>query len=67
MQVATGDDEQAERYRPPGDVLRVGHEHEVVGAPAHAADAVVAEHVEETLLHSASRFLEEKIFTNIIV
>lgn len=67
LQVAAGDDEQAERHRPPRDVLRVGREHVVVGAPAHAADAVVAEHVEETLLHPASRFLGKTILKKIVI
>lgn len=57
LHVAAGDDEEAERRRPPGDVPRVGQQQEVVGAPAHAADAVVAEDVEDVVLHTVSRFL----------
>lgn len=57
LHVAAGDDEEAERRRPPGDVPRVGQQQEVVGAPAHAADAVVAEYVEDVVLHTVSRFL----------
>lgn len=57
LQVAAGDDEEAERRRPPGDVPRVGQQQEVVGAPAHAADAVVAEYVEDVVLHTVSGFL----------
>lgn len=59
LQVAGGDDEEAERRRPPGDVLRVGQQQEVVGALAHAADAVVAEHVEDVHLHSVTHILQK--------
>lgn len=58
LQVPGGDDEEAEGRRPPADVLRVGLQQEVVGALPHAAEAVVAEHVEGVFLHFVSRSLQ---------
>lgn len=60
LQVPGGDDEEAEGCRPPGDVLRVGEQQEVVGAPTHAADAVVAENVENVILHFESCILQQE-------
>lgn len=59
LQVAGRNDEEAERRRPPGDVLRVGQQEEVVGALPHAAEAVVAEHVEDVPLHSVAHILQK--------
>lgn len=60
LQVPGGDDEEAEGCRPPGDVLRVGQQQVVVGALPHAAEAVVAEHVEDVVLHFVSRILQHQ-------
>lgn len=51
LQVPRGDDQQAEGHRPPCDVAGVGLQQEVVCAPPHAAEAVVAEHVEDVAIH----------------
>lgn len=58
LQVARGDDEQTEGCGPPGDVLGVGPQQEVVCTLPHAAEAVVTEHVEDTVLHYVGCSLE---------
>lgn len=60
LQVAWGDDEEAEGSGPPGDVLGVGQQQEVVNALTHTAKAVVAEHVEDPVLQYVSRILAQK-------
>lgn len=60
LQVARGDDEEAEGRRPPADVLRVGQQQEVVSALPHAAEAVVAEHVEDVNFHSVGGALQKR-------
>lgn len=59
LQVPGGDDEEAESHRPPADVLRVGLQQEVVSALPHAAEVVVAEHVEDVVLHFVTRILQQ--------
>jgi len=59
LQVARGDDEEAEEERPPGDVLRVGQQQEEVCTLPHAAEVVVAEHVEDVVLQFVSRTLQQ--------
>lgn len=60
LQVAWSDNEEAESHRPPADVLRVGHQQEVVSTPPHAAKAVVTEHVEDVYFHSVTGALQDK-------
>ena len=48
-----------------GDVLWVGQQQEVVSAPPHATKAVVAEHVEDVVLHFVSRFLQQQQHTGL--
>lgn len=59
LQVPGCNDEEAEGRRPPGDVLRVGQQQEVVCAPAHTAEVVVPEHVEDVVFHLVSRILQQ--------
>lgn len=66
LQAAGSDNEEAEGYRPPADVLRVGHQQEVVGTPPHAAKAVVTEHVEDVNLHSVTGALQDKCTITIL-
>lgn len=60
LQVAWSNNEKAEGHRPPADVLRVGHQQEVVSTPPHAAKAVITEHVEDVNFHSLTGALQDK-------
>lgn len=67
LQVAWSDNEEAEGQWPPADVLRVGHQQEVVGTPPHAAKAIVTEHVEDVNFHSVTGALQDKCTIVILI